>query len=311
VIIHADALQTVAESYLAHLKYERGLADKTLTAYDADLRRLLTFLQGRHVHRAGAVTPGHLADYLVDLRKARLSPASIRRHLASLRGLFRFVQAETPGFRSPARRLPAVNQPARLPQALSRPDLRKLLKAPRGDSAVTLRDVALLHLLYATGCRVSEVCALTVAELQAGIAAGTLTVNGKGGKQRLAMLNAEAAGHLQRWLEVRPRLASGSTPAAFVGRGGKAWRRQQVWEAVTGYAAAAGLAGVTPHTLRHCFATHLLDGGADLRSVQELLGHASINTTAAYTKVSQSRLKRVMRGHPMAGATRRKTGARA
>lgn len=302
-----DNAAAVAD-YLAWLEHERGLSLNTLKAYRADTGRLLNFLELRGLQQLADVTPELLAEFLQTLQRLGLGSAARARAVACLRGLFRFACAETPELRNPARRLPKPGRNRRLPDVLSERQVNRLLEAPSGNRPLALRDRALLHLLYATGARVSEACALTPGDVDHQ--QGLVRLSGKGNRQRVVPISAEALRHLQAWLtEGRPavirgkgRKQRGDPGPLFLARGAHPLCRQNAFEVVRLNAKRARLRGVMvgPHTLRHCYATHLLEGGADVRAVQELLGHASINTTATYTHVAIGRLKRELRRrHPL------------
>jgi integrase/recombinase XerD len=265
------------------------------------LRRLQEWLGNRAVPD---LTVRDLSQYLAWLQQKKLAPASIGRHMAALKVFFRFLQVEGVLKENPAELLATQKQWQRVPEVLSATLVKNLVAAPQPYDAFFRRDRALLELLYATGCRVSEVSSLQLRDLH--LSERHCLVKGKGSKQRLVPLGECALSTLHEYLELeRPELASGArTPPPWVllSRRGKSLRREAIWELVKRYVARiGGPASASPHTMRHSFATHLLSGGADLRQVQELLGHASIATTQIYTHVDQTRLKRVhQQYHPRA-----------
>ena len=293
------------EAWLDHLRVERGASPHTLAAYRRDVQRVLG-TAGLWPERADE--PGALGDlgedallgWLGHERRAGAAASSLARRLSALRGYLGFAGSLGALDEDPSRGLPAGRRWERLPKAWSREQVERLLEGIRGDTPLALRDRALVEVLYATGARVQEACDARLADLRA--ADRMLRLRGKGGKQRWAPLGAIAAAHLDAWcLRGRPRLVSGSaSPALFVSRGGRDLDRHRVFRLLRERAVAAGLpATLSPHTLRHSFATHLVAGGADLRVVQELLGHASVQTTQVYTHVDPDRLKQVHRRfHP-------------
>jgi integrase/recombinase XerD len=278
---------------LAYLRGECHLAPATLAAYRRDLARFSEWLGGRS---PSGLSVRDLTDYLEWLQARRLAPASIARHMVAVRLLYRYLQLEGVARDNPAELLAAPRMWQRVPLVLSPTQVDQLLKAPQPYDTYWRRDRALLELLYATGCRASEVSHLTLADLH--LAERYCLAHGKGSKQRLTPLNPSAVAALESYLaHERPSLAErglSDPPWVLLSRRGRRLRREAIWELVKRYVRRIGATGdVSPHTLRHSFATHLLAGGADLRQVQELLGHASIATTQIYTHVDASRLKRV------------------
>jgi integrase/recombinase XerD len=276
------------------------MADNTVTAYGADLDRFATWFADGRMRDFRKPTLGELADYLSFLRDEQLAPASVARHLVALKMFYRFLKLEE---RADAAAVELVGSPAlweRIPTILSPESVEKLLAAPLPADRFYLRDRAVLETLYATGCRASEVVHLKVGELY--LDAGFLKAFGKGSKQRIVPLGSKAVAALRTYLgEGRPAV-SAAAPAeyVFLSRAGKRLDRETLWMIVKKYVKRAGLPKKTsPHTLRHSFATHLLSGGADLRAVQEMLGHASIGTTQIYTHVDRNRLREMhKRFHP-------------
>jgi integrase/recombinase XerD len=302
-------LEKAVGGYLDHLSVERGLALNTLRSYRRDLRRYSAFLAERDVRDLGAVAEADVTDFLAGLREGDrehppLGSGSAARNLVAVRGFHRFALRE--GWVS-TDAAAAVRPPAparRLPKALPVSDVERLIAAAGPDgSALRTRDRALVELLYGTGARISEAVGLDVDDLDAE--AGIVHLFGKGGKQRLVPVGSfaleAAAAYLVR---VRPALSAAGTgsPALFLNARGGRLSRQSAWNVLRRAAERAGIAAtVSPHTLRHSFATHLLDGGADVRVVQELLGHASVTTTQVYTLVTVDKLREVYAtAHPRA-----------
>lgn len=286
------------DAYLAWLATQRGLSRNSLDAYGRDLAMLSSFLAARRITDPGAVRPADLRDYLAELRGAKLRPASVARRFSAARGLFRFLESEGKLRKSPAADVSAGRLPRRLPRPWTREDVRRLVEAP-ADGARGMRDRAMLEALYGAGLRVSELVGLRLSQLN--LEGGYLVVVGKGNKERPVPLGVPARAALRAYLEgARPHLLHGrSSPHVFVTRRGGAMTRQGFWKMLRLRALALGLPGVSPHRLRHSFATHLLEGGADLRAVQAMLGHADIGTTQIYTEVARTRLREVHRKyHP-------------
>lgn len=286
--------------FLGYCRIECGFAPATLSAYAADLRDLWLWLADRGVCDWAALTFDHITRHLRDLDARDLAVSSIARHVATIRVFCRFAHANGMMAKNPAELLTQPNTWRHLPGVLSPSQMLALLAAPAPDDALYLRDRAMLELLYAGGLRASEVATLDCDRVHHDLA--VVRVIGKGNKERIVpvgkpALNAAAA--YER--ELRPELLRGHRPTKrlLLSRNGLAITRIVVWQIVTKYARRAGLRDVHPHTLRHSFATHLLTGGADLRVVQELLGHSNIKTTQIYTHVDQSRLKTVIaKYHP-------------
>jgi integrase/recombinase XerD len=288
-------------AFAAYLQTECHLADNTVSAYRRDLRRFNIWLAGR---KFPSLTVSNLADYAAWLSEHKLAPTSLARHLVSLKLFLRYLQLEGVLTENPAELLGSQKLWERIPQVLSPATIDALFVAPKPSTPWWRRDRAMLELLYATGCRASELQNLLLADTH--LDEGYCRCHGKGEKQRLVPLGRRAILAVRDYLEhERPRLAAQAPsppPWLLLSRSGRALRRERLWELVTRYARQVGApAGVSPHTLRHSFATHLLAGGADLRMVQEMLGHASIATTQIYTHVDASRLKRVhTQFHPRA-----------
>jgi integrase/recombinase XerD len=296
---------------------ERGLAASTVESYRRDLRRYASVLAGRGKTRLGEITPADVADFLASLREgdaehAALAVSSAARAVIAVRGLHAFAVAQGLTGTDPARDVPPPSPPRRLPKAIPIEDVERLLDAagPGPDDLSAeprlLRDRALLEFLYGTGARISEATGLDIDELQLD-ADPVVRLIGKGGKHRVVPAGRYAVRALEAYLvRARPGLAAAShrasaSPAVFLNARGGRLTRQGAWGVLHGAAARAGLPDVSPHTLRHSFATHMLDGGADIRVVQELLGHASVTTTQVYTLITVDRLREVYAtSHPRA-----------
>lgn len=298
------------EVYLDHLAVERGLAANTLSSYRRDLARWTSWLTAAGRSRLSEVREADVAAFLAALRSGdeahpALSAASAGRAVVAVRGLHRFALREGWTTVDPAREVRPPVPPRRLPKAITVSQVEALLAAPDAETPLGLRDRALLELLYGTGARISEAIGLDVDDLDR--AAGLVRLDGKGGKQRVVPVGSYAGRAVETYLvRSRPTLAAGGrgTPALFLNARGGRLSRQSAWTVLRAAAVRAGIPeAVSPHTLRHCFATHLLDGGADVRVVQELLGHASVTTTQVYTLVTVDRLREVYAtAHPRARA---------
>jgi len=294
-------MPAVAE-YLGSLQSERGASRNTLAAYRRDLDDFHRFLRA-HRLTAARVTAEHVVNWLEGLRARGLAPSSIARRLSALRGFYRHLVREGALQRDPTEHLDTPRATRPLPRALSIDSTRSLVEAPDTRRPAGVRDRAVLELLYATGMRASECLGLGLEDLN--LAAGYVICTGKGGKQRLVPVGAEAIEWVRRYLrDVRPRdTRRRDAGRLFVNPRGGSLSRQSLWTIVRRAATAAGLKRrVSPHVLRHSFATHLLEGGADLRAVQAMLGHADISTTQIYTHLPTSTLTRMYRAfHPRAG----------
>jgi integrase/recombinase XerD len=287
-----DALSPHIDAFLAMVAVEKGLARNTVEAYSRDLARLSEFLAQRGVAAWSEVTQMHGRAYVSWLTAKGLSARSIARHIVTLRRFFHFLEAEELVRENPAPQLRIPGTARKLPHTLSVEELGQLLRQPDARTPRGRRDQAMLELLYGAGLRVSELVALLIQQVD--LAGNFLTVKGKGAKVRAVPFGRHAREKLLGYLrEARPVLARGRTSSfLFVTRSGRPLTRQGFWKLIRGYALAAGIEKrVTPHMLRHSFATHLLEGGADLRAVQSMLGHADIATTQIYTHVNGARLK--------------------
>jgi len=290
-------LDGVISRFLRHLQVERGLARNTLTAYSQDLHKFAAFCASRKlsVQTAGR---DEILDFLSGLYRLQLSSRSVARHLATLRVFFRFAVTEGLLVEEPTLNLEAPRVWKTLPIFLSLSQVEKLLSMPDPATPLGARDAAMLEVLYSTGLRVSELVGLRLAEVDFGM--GCVRCVGKGNKERLVPVGRAAVQALRRYLaDSRPRLLHGRpSPLLFLNHHGAKMTRVGFWKVLKAYGRRAGLpAKLSPHKLRHSFATHLLERGADLRSVQAMLGHADISTTQIYTHVTQERLRQIYRAH--------------
>ena len=301
----SDELEYRVKAHLEHLSVERGLSANTLVAYRRDLARYRVFLDTRGRANLGDVDRSDISAFLASLQDGAASSAA--RTMSAVRGLHRFALAEGWVGVDVTDDVAPPQVPLRLPKALPLDDIERLLAATEIDEPLALRDRALLEFLYSTGARVSEAVALDVDDMDREDR--TVILDGKGGKQRLVPVGSYACRAIDDYLvRLRPELArkaksrSGTAGALFLNARGGRLTRQGAWTILGAVAERVGLAGrVSPHTLRHSFATHLLDGGADIRTVQELLGHSSATTTQIYTRVTVDRLREVYAtSHPRA-----------
>ena len=316
-----QSLPDALRGYLQYLVVERGLAPNTVESYRRDLHRYASLLASRGKTQLGEVTAADVAEFLASLREgddehAALAVSSAARAVIAVRGLHAFAVEQGLAALDPARDVAPPSPPRRLPKAITLTEVERLLAAsgpaPDTDGAFggaagvdprLLRDRALLEFLYGTGARISEATGLDIDELQLDPADPVVRLIGKGGKHRLVPVGSYAARALEAYLvRARPALAAvRGSPAVFLNARGGRLTRQGAWGVLHAAAARAGLPDVSPHTLRHSFATHMLDGGADIRVVQELLGHASVTTTQVYTLITVDRLREVYAScHPRA-----------
>lgn len=305
--LDAELVPLEVEEFLSFMLTERGRSPNTLVAYRRDLTAYCAWLSARGSD-LDSVRTGDLEVYLGERRRTAAA-ASVARQLAAIRMLHRFLVDESHRVDDPTADLDGIRVPAGLPKPLSEAQVTSLLDAVNGTDPVTLRDRAMLEFLYATGARISEVCGLSIGDVD--LIERTARLYGKGSKERLVPVGRLAISAMDEWLGESGRrhleparwLRRGDAEAIFLNQRGARLTRQSAWAVVKHYGRLAGIAPehLSPHVLRHSCATHLLDHGADLRIVQELLGHASVSTTQVYTKVSQERLLRVYReAHPRA-----------
>ena len=290
----ARPLSAAVQSFLNYCRVEKGLAANSLSSYALDLQKLPAYT----TKPVRDLDEADLNSYVDSLYKGGLAPRSIARHITTLRNFYRFLLEEAEVDRDPTERLTPPRQWTTLPKYLNREEVERLLAAPSLDKPVGLRDRAMLELLYATGLRVSELCGLELSAIQRD--AGVLRVTGKGNKQRLVPFGEAAGEAIDRYLQGgRPALLKGKPSGyLFVTARGAVMCRQSFWKLLRDVGLKAGITRtLTPHVIRHSFATHLVEGGADLRSVQIMLGHADISTTQVYTHVAQRRLRETVDQH--------------
>ena len=301
----ATSLDRAVDTFLRHISLERGLSANTVNAYRRDLASYTAWLESEGITDLNRVSAATISDYVVAIRSTQppLSAASVARALSSVRGLHKFLADEGALAEDVTRNQRPPKLGRRLPKAITVSEMEQLLQAASGDEPVQLRDRALLELLYATGARVSEIVNLDLDDIIDEV--NGLRVLGKGNKQRLVPFGSYARDALNAYLvRGRPTLSARgrATPALFLGSRGGRLGRQHVWMIIQSIAERAHLAAkVSPHTFRHSFATHLLAGGADVRAVQELLGHSSVATTQIYTQVTVDTLREsYLTAHPRA-----------
>ncbi len=288
----------ILDGFLTYLSVERGRAANTVLSYERDLRKFSAFLQNE---KKSLVSFGkaEIINFISLLRDEDYTTASIARKLSAIRSLCRYLMLEKFRREDPSENLQTPSGWERLPKAVSVDDMKRLLDAIRGGE-LALRDLAMLELMYASGLRVSELVSLRVEDVN--LDGGFVRVMGKGSRERVVPVSERTIGRISMYMQqLRPRLLKGrESPYLFISRRGTALTRQRFWQTLKEYGRRAGVK-VTPHVVRHSFATHLLEGGADLRSVQKMLGHSDISTTQIYTKVTSDRLKRIYgKYHPRA-----------
>jgi integrase/recombinase XerD len=293
-----DAVQCplpgAVRQFLDFCRVEKGLAVNSLRSYELDLQRLSSWFPGSVTN----ATPEDLARYVESLFGAGLSARSIARHITTVRNFFSFLVRENEMARDPSEFLVPPRQWSTLPKYMNREEIERLLASPPEDQPRGLRDRAMFQVLYATGLRVTELCRLEMAAVEREL--GVLRVTGKGNKQRIVPFGEPARDAMERYLEAgRPRLLKGrGSRFLFVTGRGSSMTRQTFWRLLGRYGRLAGIfRNLTPHVVRHSFATHLVEGGADLRSVQIMLGHADISTTQVYTHVARRRLREIVDQH--------------
>lgn len=293
-------MQELLTKYLDYLLIERGMAQNTLEAYGRDLRRFFAVIQSKGLTSLNQVIPDAVVEYLVQVKSEGLSANSMNRSLAALRGFYKYLLQEKIIEETPLANIELAKIWMRLPDTLSKEEMSLILSQPGTESSQALRDTAMLELLYATGIRVSELIGLTMNSINWQV--GFLVVMGKGSKERIVPIGKTAYDCTKLYIEqARPKLMQNNiTDVLFLNRFGGKFTRQGFWKIVVRYAKKSGLQKkVHPHTFRHSFASHLLEGGADLRTVQVMLGHADISTTQIYTHVTREKLKEIHRKyHP-------------
>jgi len=291
-------LDRAIDRFLDHIKVEKGLAIHTVAAYATDLAKFRAFCERRKLATVGELSQAVVLEFLIELSGARLAVRSQARNLVTLRQLCKHLAAERILAADPTQEIELPRLSRKLPEVLSFSEVERLLAAPGEGDPLGLRDGAMLELLYATGLRVSELCALRLCDVN--LEAGFVMTFGKGGKQRVVPLGDAARDRVRRYLaEARAGLDRGrGADALFLTRRAEAMSRQAFWKLIKRHAYRAGITrAISPHKLRHSFATHLLENGADLRAVQAMLGHADIGTTQIYTHVTRARLTELYRKH--------------
>lgn len=293
-------IEQLVDQCLNYLLVEKGLAAKTIEAYAGDLRAFLDFLKAQHIEHIDEADTAALLKYVIDLRQNGRGPRTRARHLVALRGFYSFLVQAGQLPKNIAKMVDLPKSGLKLPEVLDVAEVAQLLATPDRKKPKGLRDAAMLELIYAAGLRVSELIGLTISAVN--LEAGFVRVTGKGNKERIVPMGRKAMDCLHAYLkESRPVMVKGlASRYLFVARAGKPMTRQGFWKLLRSYATQAGIAKrLTPHSLRHSFASHLLEGGADLRAVQVMLGHVDIATTQIYTHVAQKRLIEIHRQfHP-------------
>ncbi len=295
--------EALIESFLNYLIVECGLSDNTIKGYKGDLRNFTNYLQDESIERFQDLRAKMIVNFIEKEKKRGLSENSISRSLVTIKMLYKYMIMEGKISVNPMSSVSTLKLQKHLPEVLHYKAVEEILRAPDCNDKLGIRDKAILELMYATGARVSEVASIRVSWINFDY--GYIRCQGKGSKQRIVPMGAEASKSIRRYLqEVRPLLVKieGDEPLLFLSRTGKKLRRENIWSIVKKYAIKAGIrSNISPHTLRHSFATHLLEGGADLRSVQEMLGHSNISTTQIYTHIDRKYLKSIhQKFHPSA-----------
>ncbi len=287
-------------AFIHYLRYERKLSEHTVSAYVTDLAQFVSLCGDRPPE---SLSGEDVSRYLGELQKTGISQRSQARKVSALRQFFKYLIKRGKIEKSPMERIPSPRQEKRLPKTIHEDLVTQLLLSPSADSPLGIRDRAMLEVLYATGLRVTELVSLSLRQVR--LDPGFVIVMGKGRKERVVPLGSKAKTHLSRYLnEARPQLAKQPNDDVFLSRFGSAMTRQAFWQIIKKYAGETGIekARISPHVLRHSFATHLLNHGADLRAIQMMLGHSDLSTTQIYTEVARERLKEVHRTHhPLEG----------
>jgi integrase/recombinase XerD len=293
-------ISAAISSFLTHVRVEKGLSPNTVSAYSRDLLKFDAFTK-KHKLDLKAVNRDHLVDFLADLYRHKLESRTVARHLVTLRNFFRFAQINDVISDDPSLNLESPKIRRSLPGYLRLEEVERTLSQPDEQTPIGLRDRAMLEVLYSSGLRVSELTGLRVMDLDRSV--GCVRCIGKGDKERIVPIGRKALALVDRYLrDARPKLLgkrqSANSPVLFLNRRGTRLSRVGVWKILSAYGRQAGLrVALTPHMLRHSFATHLLERGADLRSVQLMLGHSDISTTQIYTHVVEERLKQIYKAH--------------
>ena len=295
-------MESTIHVFLSYLRVERALAQNSILAYGHDLKRFSEFLRKRQKNKVEEVTREDVVDFLSNLYKEKMDSRSVARYLVSIRGLYKFAMMEGMVNTDPTENLESPKTRSSLPTYLRAEEINKLLEAPNLSTPLGLRDRAMIEILYSTGLRVSELLNLRISDIDMRV--GCVRCIGKGDKERLVPIGRKAIEAVEQYLaHGRPKFARPSSPpphnqVLILTSAGRRLSRVGIWKIMHNYGVRLGLRGrLTPHKLRHSFATHLLEGGADLRSVQLMLGHADISTTQIYTHVVEERLKEIYKAH--------------
>ena len=289
--------RNLVREFLSYIQVEKGLSINTLQSYARDLARLQAWSEKNH-KQIEKLERKDLREWIASMSREGQAPASVSRAVSAARGFFRFLMLDGHIKRHPAEDIHTPQNNSRLPHFLSEEEMEQLLFAPDIKTDVGVRDRAMLEVLYAAGLRVSEMCSLKTGDID--IDTALLTCHGKGAKQRRVPIGKSAVHWLQRYLGIRKQLGNEAKPELFLHRG-RQMTRQTAWAIIKTYAAQAGVPDISPHTLRHSFGTHLMQHGADSRSVQALLGHADISTTEIYTHITDLHMRKAYdRFHPRA-----------
>ena len=294
-------MDALTQQYLDHLIIEKGLSDNSLASYSADLAQYITFLEKNRIDDLNDVDTAVIFAWLIDLNKKGLSAKSRARHLITIRGLYKFLTTEKKVTHSPVKNVDIPKTGVALPKIMTIKEVDDLLAVPDMRKPKGMRNAAMMEIMYGAGLRVSELVLMCLQDIN--LDANFVRVMGKGSKERVVPIGSHARAVTQMWIkEGRPSLLkkNPSTPYLFVARAGNPMTRQSFWKIIKKYALLANISkNITPHTLRHSFATHLLEGGADLRSVQTMLGHSDISTTQIYTHISKEYLMKMhQKYHP-------------
>jgi len=287
-------MDELTQLYLDYLIIEKGLSKNSLMSYSADLSQYITFLEKKKITTLDDVDTAVILAWLIDMSKKGLAAKSRARHLIAIRGLYKFLIAEKKVTANPVKNVDIPKTGLTLPKIMTVKDVALLLEAPDIRKPRDLRNSAMMEIMYGAGLRVSELILLRIQDIN--LDANFVRVMGKGAKERIVPIGSHARTVTEKWIkEGRPFLLNKSSSSyLFVARAGNPMTRQSFWKIIKKYAVAAGISiNVTPHTLRHSFATHLLEGGADLRSVQTMLGHSDISTTQIYTHISREYLMKM------------------
>lgn len=284
--------EIILSDFLNYLILERGLSDNTVKAYKVDMKKFFIFLDKKGLGLA-SLKRESISDFLWDQREYGLESSTVARNLVALKVFFRFLAREEYVSEDPTEAMESPKLWKRLPETLSVNEVERIILASRGKNAQNIRDLAILELLYASGLRISELVNLKLVDVNLEI--GFVKCRGKGGKERIVPMGKKAAGAIEVYVkQARGKYLKGTSDYIFLNKSGKKISRQSCWKILKKYASLASVKkNISPHTLRHSFATHLLEHGADLRSVQEMLGHANISTTQIYTHIDREYLKQI------------------